>query len=309
MNEQKFIGRRAILKSLGIVTAAGLIPKSLIANPGINDNNSVTTHKIVCANIRVDLPDDETAGVGWSVRKNIVSKILHVQRADILCLQEVLKSQNDDMKKMFPQFISFGFDGPEMDPIPSGYHGIAKNPIMFLKSRYDLISAGTYWLSESPLIGGSKSWDTARARHANWVRLMDKKGGTHFRVVNTHLDHLSQNAREKQIALIIEETEQYQASFPQILTGDFNEDSTNPVISMIRNSGWTDSYVQVHGEGEPGFTGHAYKGKAHTSKKGKIDFIFSRGPVKSTAAKIIRDEIGGRYPSDHFFVTSEFIIQ
>jgi endonuclease/exonuclease/phosphatase family metal-dependent hydrolase len=305
----KKLSRRKILKSLGITVVGGLLPKIVTAHPDISAGSSNITHKIVSANIRVDLPDDEKAGVGWSIRKDITSKILHVHKPDIICLQEVLKGQNEDMKKMFPNFQSLGFEGPEMDPIPTGYHGIAKNPIMFLKSKYELIAAGTYWLSETPHLGGSKSWDTGRARHVNWVRLLDKKEGKQFRVVNVHLDHLSQSAREKQTALLLEETTQYDSSFPQILAGDFNADASNNVINMIKNQDWIDSYIKVHGEGEPGFTGHGFKGKANVSKKGRIDFVFTRGLVTPTSASIIKDDIGGRYPSDHFFISTEVIIK
>lgn len=309
MNEEEKFSRRIIIKSIGIATLASFVPKFSDAEEYTFYKNDENRHRIICANIRVDLPEDEVAGVGWSVRKAITSKIIHAQKPDIICLQEVLKGQNDDMKKMFSQFQSFGFEGPEMDPIPTGYHGIAKNPIMFLKSRYQFISGGTYWLSDNPLIGGSKSWDTARARHVNWVRLQDKKNGKQFRVVNTHLDHLSQPAREKQTALILEETRQYNPSFPQILAGDWNADASNPVINMIKKDGWTDSYTAVHGDNEPGFTVHGFKGKNHTGKKGKIDFIFTHGPIKSTASGIIRDDVRGSYPSDHFFISTEVLIQ
>ena len=308
MREHQMINRRTILKSISFVAVSSFLPNVAEAHEDTPFSNQKNSHKIISANIRVDLPEDEKGGVGWSVRRDITVKILKAHKPDIICLQEVLKGQNEDLKRMLPNFQSFGFEGPEMDPIPTGYHGIAKNPIMYLKSRYDLIASGTYWLSETPLIGGSKSWDTGRARHVNWLRLLDKKMGNQFRVINVHLDHLSQNAREKQITLLLKESSQYDNSFPQILAGDFNEDASNKVINMIKKQGWSDSYIHINGEGEPGFTGHAFKGKVNTSKKGKIDFIFTRGLITPLAASIIRDDVGDRYPSDHFFISANVII-
>ncbi len=33
-----------------------------------------------------------------------------------------------------------------------------KIPILFSKDNYELLTGGTYWLSETPLVAGSKSW-------------------------------------------------------------------------------------------------------------------------------------------------------
>jgi len=208
------------------------------------------------------------------------------------------------MRLFFPEFAPFGFEGPEMDKLPNGYHGIAKNPIMFSKEKYEMISGGCFWLSEQPLIGGSKSWGTARARNANWVRLKDIKTQKEFRVINTHLDHISQESREKQISLIMNESGQYQEEFPQILAGDFNADSKNPVIEIIKEKGWLDTYASIHGTSYSEHTCHGFLGKDSKSTKGPIDFIFSRGNINAQKAEIIKDSEKGRYPSDHYFVST-----
>lgn len=297
------VSRRKFVQGLGTVLLSPLVPQI-----GFSKTTSAnkTTHHILSCNIRVALPEDEAQGLGWSHRKKICIQIIKAKKPDIICLQEVLKVQSDDMRKSFPGFISFGFEGPEMDANPTGYHGIAKNPIMFSRSRYELISAGCFWLSETPQIAGSKSWDTARARHANWVRLREHNTNNEFRVINTHLDHVSQNAREMQVKMILDESKQYPATFAQIFTGDFNEDATNRVITLIKEAGWVDTYSQVHGDSDPGFTGHGFLGPKHgeKAKKGKIDFIFSRSTMGTSAASVIRDAVNGQYPSDHYFVSA-----
>ena len=45
-------------------------------------------------------------------------------------------------------------------------------------------------------MAGSSDWQSACVRVANWVRLTDRDSGVQFRVVNTHLDHVSQAARQ-----------------------------------------------------------------------------------------------------------------
>lgn len=268
------------------------------------------THRIMSCNIRVALDEDEAKGFGWSTRKDVCIEVIKSYNPDIFCLQEVLKVQYLDIKKAFSNYMAFGFEGPDMDAYPEGYHGIAKNVIFFSKDRYEYVSSGCYWLSETPLIAGSKSWETARARHCNWVRLKDKSTNKEFRVLDLHLDHVAQLAKEQQIKLVMEESAQYDVNFPQLLAGDYNADMKNEVIKIIKSSGWTDTFAAVNGEIEPGRTTHGFQGpKVKPGKNGRIDFIFSRGPIKTTSSKIVKDEVGGVYPSDHYFIYADVIIE
>lgn len=268
-----------------------------------------TTHRIMSCNIRVALPDDSVKGFGWNDRKDVCIEIIKKYNADVICTQEVLKVQFEDLSNALPDYYGFGFVGPEMDKYPVGYHGIAKNVIFFSKKRYQLVSAGNYWLSETPHIGGSQSWGTARARHCNWVRLKDTYTGKEFRVMDIHLDHISQEAKEAQIKMILDEAKQYQEDFPQFLVGDFNANAQKNVIKMIRNSGWTDTSLEVNGKENPR-SHHGFKGRPNDAgDSGCIDFIFSYGPVKSLKSELIKDQIDGKYPSDHYFLMADVEIK
>jgi endonuclease/exonuclease/phosphatase family metal-dependent hydrolase len=302
--------RRKFIKGVGLTGIGALVSNQLLGHASSALADGRVTYKILCCNIRVALPEDEAQGVGWKQRKDICIKVMKSKKPDIICFQEVLEVQNYDLKAAFPNFFSFGFDGPEMDGHRDAYHGIAKNPIFFSTKKYELIGSGTFWLSETPLVAGSLSWDSARARQANWVRLKDKKTDKTFRVVNTHLDHKGQKAREEQIGIILKESDQYAADYPQILTGDFNSGSDNPVYSEVKKHAWTDSYTAVNGEAAPVFTFHDFKGEAYNkSGKGKkIDFIFLKGPFKTVKSSIIKDNVNGLYPSDHYFVEAEIMI-
>ncbi len=298
--------RRKFLK--GLAATAILPPLAGISGRlPAHQGKDTRFHRVLCCNIRVALEDDEAQGVGWSSRKNVCLEIIEKQKPDIIALQEVLKVQADDLRHHFPAFQLLGFDGPEMDVRAVGYHGIAKNPIMFSKERYELVSAGCYWLSKTPLIAGSMSWGTARARHANWVRLEDKQTKQHFRVINLHLDHVSQAARESQTRVVLGESRQYPAEFPQLLVGDFNASMENRVYQLVEEFGWNDTYTAIHDSEEPGGTVHLFQGENYINKgKGrKIDYIFVNGGASPVRAEIIRDHVNGVYPSDHYFVLTE----
>ena len=82
-------------------------------------------------------------------------------------------------------------------------------------------------------------------------------------------------------------------------------------IAYIRTvDGWREMYETVHGQGETGFTAHAFKGEEYKPKKSRrIDFIFCRGDVEVCDAEIVRDRKGTMYPSDHYFLFSEFMLR
>lgn len=274
---------------------------------------SPVPHRVVSCNIRVALPQDELPGNGWSTRKAICEKVMKRQKADIYCLQEVFGEQIRDLRTLFPDYFAFGYEGPEMDTMPdSVYFGITKNVVLFSKKRYKLQGGGTYWLSETPLIGGSKSWETARARHVSWVRLKDLKTGKVFRVASIHLDHIAQQARERQIEVTINEASQYPVDFPQLLVGDFNSTPSNPVAVKLTEAGWVDAFEQANGSHAPELSCHAFQGEARKSKgvPGHIDFIYMKGAgVKALSSELIKDAIEGKFPSDHYFLSADIVIE
>jgi endonuclease/exonuclease/phosphatase family metal-dependent hydrolase len=300
--------RRKFLKRLGLAASLPWFGKVEGALPNAPGKIGTDSYRILSCNLRVPLPEDEAAGNGWSARRELCFEVIRAQKPDLICLQEILREPMADLEKAFPAFGSFGFEGPEMDARLTGYHGIAKNPILFSRERYEFVTAGCFWLSEAPHLPGSLSWESARARHVNWVRLRDRASRRQFRVLSTHLDHISQRAREEQIKMILAEAGVYAAEFPQVLGGDLNASAANPVLKLALGAGWTNTQAAAPGARDEGNTTHGFLGEQNTAKaeaarkRGPVDFILTRGPVSTLAWKIIRDSRDGRYPSDHYFI-------
>lgn len=307
---EKGNSRRGFVKGLGAVALAPFLPAAGMAKAEEVFAQHSASHKVLTCNIRVALPEDDAKGLGWNVRRATCVQVIKKQQADIIGFQEVLKEQAAYLQQQMREYSLFGFDGPEMDANPEGYHGIAKNPIMFLKRRYELLAGGTYWLSETPLVAGSGSWNTARARHVNWVRLREIKTGKELRIVNLHLDHKSPEAKVEQAKLMATESSQYLPAFPQILTGDFNSRAGSNVFDSVKAAGFADSYAAIHGDADPGVTAHNFEppDSPKLKDKGKIDFIFCKGACKPLAAAIIKDKPNNIFPSDHFFVSAEIAL-
>ena len=263
--------------------------------------------KIMTCNIRTSSANAKDGENAWPLRKDLCVKIVRGYEPDVVCFQEMDEDQFLDMTEGLPDFRSYGMaDGV------SGRRPV--NTIFWLADAFDLVSAGGYWLSEKPHVPGSKSWGSACVRLANWVRLTERKTDAEFRVVNTHLDHVSQAAQVKQAGLIVEDAAAYSAAYPQLLTGDMNVDATYPALAAFRDGGWVDTYAQVHGTEDPGNTYHVFEGAAFDPQThrpfegkpplGKMDWILSRGRWTVSESAIIKDHDNGRYPSDHYFISA-----
>jgi endonuclease/exonuclease/phosphatase family metal-dependent hydrolase len=296
--------RRGFLAAAGAgLTASFANFHRAVADP--TNTSDAATNKILTCNIRLPLAEDVATGNGWEARREFCADVIVKQKPDLVCLQECREVQLANLLSRMAGWQAVGLSHPDI-----GSDRV--NPILFPQSRFDLVSSGGFWLSESPHIEGSKSWDSARGRFVNWAQLADRKAGAQLRIWNTHFDHIGQTARERSGAMLAEATQALPAALPQLLAGDFNSGGSHPGIKALISSGWKDTYAAVHGPDDPGFTAHRFLGAARADDKTKpgrkIDWIFCRDGAKTLAAEIIRDSRNGRYPSDHYFVSATVLL-
>lgn len=254
--------------------------------------------RVMSCNIRFfSAPDGINA---WEYRKDLAARTIRSRNADIIGFQELWAPQAEFMRKVLPEYEWFGFcDDPDSDR--------PMNAIFWKASRFRLISPGGYWLSETPHISGSFSWDSMYSRLANWVKLEDLHSNRIFRLINTHLDHVGEEARYQQSRLINEDAQVWEGRCPQILTGDMNAEEHTRAIKNFLEGGWKDSYGAIHGEGVYPRTFHQFMGENYNGPHGKIDWIFYRGSVRPVDAEIVRDNEAPLYPSDHYFLRTDFV--
>ena len=252
--------------------------------------------RVLSCNIRKS--DVEDGPNNWVCRRGICTSVILSQAPDIVCFQEMRRQQYLDLRAAMPAFDAFG-----MTKTATCGHPI--NAIFFRRDAFDVIAAGGYWLSETPHIAGTSSWGSFSIRLVNWLRLSERASEAEFRVINTHLDHLSDRARMKQAEMIVSDAEAYPDTYRQILSGDMNVAKEHPVIKNFEKAGWQDTYTAAHGDEDPGFTYHAFEGPRHRVDGKRIDWLFFRGKVKTTDSAIIKDGEDGRYPSDHYFVRAD----
>jgi endonuclease/exonuclease/phosphatase family metal-dependent hydrolase len=293
--------RRNFLKQLGLATSLQLLGRASIATAAETPVKIKSgLHTVLSCNVRVDIASDAKHGDSWTERRELCADVIKAQKADLFGLQEAQAQHVSYLKSRMPEYDTYALSHAN-----DYFHPI--DAIFFRRDRYELISCGGFWLSETPHIAASKGWDTMNPRLANWVHLKERSSGKEFRYWNTHLDHKGQIAREKGATMINQASEIFPKDLPQILTGDMNAAVDNPAIENYKKGGWIDTYVMANGTADPGSTFHGFKGPKAVGQK-KIDWIFCRGPVKAIASKIIRDGRNGHYPSDHYFISTEVAI-
>lgn len=252
--------------------------------------------RVMTCNIRTSTADDGEDH--WERRKALCVSVILSREPDLFGLQEAHEDQLIYLKAAMTGFASFGLPDE-----PAGRNAV--NTIFYREARFEPVATGGYWMSETPHIPGSSSWDSRCVRLANWIRLKDRHSGHEFRYVNTHLDHISEPAVVGQAGTINEDAAAYASDYPQILTGDMNADVDHPGIQALLAGGWVDTYTEVHGEPNPCNTFHRFRGEQHDGNSGKIDWVFYRGNVSVKGAEVIVDSEGGRFPSDHYFISAD----
>ncbi|HEX5322452.1 MAG TPA: endonuclease/exonuclease/phosphatase family protein, partial [Capsulimonadaceae bacterium] len=171
-------------------------------------------------------------------------------------------------------------------------------PILYKKSRFAALEGSTFWLSENPELPGSISWGCRHSRICSWVRLADRQTFQAFYVYNTHLDNESLEARQKGIAMIMEQIRGRVGLDPVVLVGDFNAPSDEPTITTVRAADSPtpiDALASQSPDNQDG-TYHEFTGKP---REPRIDYIFV-SPEWQVAEGAILTEKGPIFSSDHF---------
>lgn len=245
---------------------------------------------VMTLNMRYDNPEDGTNN--WRFRSGRVGALIRSEAVDLLGTQEVLANQFDDLQALLPGYRAVGVGRED------GARAGEFNAVFFRSDRFELLDSGVFWLSENPETPGSKGWDGACERLATWTVLRDKSGGE-LLFINTHLDHIGEQARREGVALLLRRIETLRAGRPVILTGDFNAEPSSPVVAHVV----ADSALRSAWDTAPIRSGSAWSfsdfGQLPEEERPLIDYVFYGGGLEVLSCSILPDTLGGGYLSDH----------
>ena len=255
--------------------------------------------RVITCNIRFSSSGSDFGSRLWENRRELCLKTIIEQDPDIICLQECHNDQLAD----FIVAIGDNYDYFHGNSYPTDY--FPENVIFYRKTHFTLKGCGAWHLSEKPHVCGSKSWGSECVRLVNWVLLYGPRGL--FRIINTHFDHASQLAREKAAVMVNEDCDVWDKELPQILTGDLNCDPDNLAIKTLEENNWLDTMPE---KDRYAVTCHEFKGKEGNFDfgicgKGRMDYIYIRGKLRTRDCRILDNSDNNVYPSDHYFVCSD----
>lgn len=250
-------------------------------------------------NIRLNVASDSLNA--WPYRKDKVASQILYYTPQILGVQEALPEQMQDLRDRLPNYKSLG--GGREDGKNKGEF----SAIFYDTTRLQVLKTEMFWLSLTPEIPGSKSWDAAITRMVTWAQFRDRKTKKIFFAFNTHFDHMGKVARRESAHFILKKTKEIAGNTPLVFTGDFNAQPADEPIQIILNKDLPDHLTdskELSATPHYGPTGtfNGFGPKEQTDQP--IDYIFLKGKWKVSKHATISETWNGRFASDHFAVLS-----
>lgn len=227
----------------------------------------------------------------WSFRRESVTSLIKKYGPTIIGTQEGKWSQLLYIRDNLPEH--------ELHAPQRTLDDISQYPTLFFhKDAFRVLDGGEFWLSKTPEVHLSKSWDSAFPRMMSYAKFCEVKTENELWVAVTHLDHMGAEARYQQAKLISEWVKE--RTGPLIIMGDFNDGPGSPAHDVLVSpeTGLQDTWEILGKKEDPNsFTHHGFTG---IPQQARMDWILVSPHFTVIEATIIKDHIGNRYPSDHF---------
>jgi endonuclease/exonuclease/phosphatase family metal-dependent hydrolase len=252
--------------------------------------------RVMTFNIRYDNPRDSANA--WPNRKDWVASLIRFHGADAVGVQEALLRQLADLDARLPGWSRVGVgraDGREAGEFSA---------ILYRTDRLELLESGTFWLSPTPEVAGSKGWDAAIERIATWARFRDRRTGCRLLHLNTHFDHIGEQARQESARLIRRRLTTLAGGLPVIVTGDLNTTPSSVAYRIFTRDTIPGAIAPLADAYTASRTGHYGPTSSWTEFKAiepgrRIDYVMVSPGVEVLAHGILPDSWDGRFPSDH----------
>ena len=277
----------------GEILAGGELVFEMTDKPVVADLLKVGSY-----NIR-NMKSDRGTVNDWESRKTDVAGLLRKLDLDVFGLQEVLPEQLDYLRGQMPGYAFVGeFRNADRK---SG----EASPVCYRKDRFEAADKGTFWLSETPDIPGSKSWQTACTRVCSYLVLRDRATGRKFCFANTHTDHRSAEARERGMLLVLNRMRDFGGGAPIVFVGDHNCTRDSAPAQAVRRT--LKDARDIAGLPDPGPVNSFHRwGAIRDDPSRRIDYIYVSNGIRVEDFVTHGDTRPGTdlYPSDHYPVTA-----
>ena len=273
----KKIIKTVLISLLCLVLAAVIVlaGNTFLFYPYYNDNKQAVEIKVenngqikmMSYNLRCISPTD-WGKKAWFYRANLVIDDIENEKPGIIGFQESTKWHYKylvDTLKGYDSVIEYRDEAFNSEGCP----------IFYNTSLYELVDKGSFWLSETPEVM-SKSWGAQYNRVCSYVILTDKASGEDFVVFNTHLSHVSDEARINGIKVVLDKIAEF-GSLPAVIMGDFNALEGSVTYNSV-----TENFLDAKKVAEKTSDSHTYQNWGNPEKFQRIDYFM----VSKTGFKI-----------------------
>jgi endonuclease/exonuclease/phosphatase family metal-dependent hydrolase len=261
--------------------------------------------RVMTFNIRYNNPAD---GINaWPNRKAWVAKLIRFHDADVVGVQEALSGMLFDLDTLLPEYSRVGVGRKD------GKNAGEFSAILYKKSRVEMLENKTFWLSTNPEAVGVKAWDAALERIATWGRFRDRASGCTYVHLNTHFDHVGEQARQESAKLIRRQLSTIAGTLPVIVTGDLNSGPASIAYTTLTTGAvegglapLIDGYVASReGNYGPNASFNSFKEIGDT----RIDYVLVSSGIEVLKHGILSDRWDQRFPSDHLPVIASLALR
>ena len=240
---------------------------------------------MMSANVRCLTPLD-LGKKSWFYRADLLMEDIASQAPGIIGFQEATQWQYNYLVASMPQYDSV-IDYRDTSIASEGC------PIFYHKDQYTLVDKGSFWLSETPEVM-SKDWGAAHYRICSYVILKENASGKSFVVFNTHLDHVSDEARIKGIAVVLDKIAQF-GGLPAVIMGDFNAVEGSETYKSV-----TQDFLDARYEAAETRDSYTYQNWGNLESAKRLDyFMISKEGITALRYDVIPAVHDGVYASDH----------
>jgi len=247
--------------------------------------------KIATYNLRCNTKHDQINM--FDIRKGLVLDKIMKESPDIIGFQEMLPPMHEFLKRHLTGYTIVGrsrgadYNDEHVD-------------IAFKTDTIELFGLDFFWLSPTPYIPGSRYEEQSACPRITTSGMFKHKAiATPFRVYNTHLDHVGEQARVLGMTQILAKIaeDNSKIKLPLFLTGDMNAVPDSETIQMASN--YLVDITTSISESFHGFT---------DKYGGKIDYIFTDTATAALpyTVKSWHECTFGVYLSDHDPISAEF---
>jgi endonuclease/exonuclease/phosphatase family metal-dependent hydrolase len=300
------VSRRTRALSLALLVGLGTAFVAGQADAQPRPSGGRTRFRVMTFNVRYDFEDDGPNR--WQHRKATVAKVMRDSEASVVCIQEDKGEQVDDLKPLMP---GWEFLGRGRNVGGSG----ERCSIVVKREDVRVRESGDFWLSDTPDVEGSNTWNDRYPRKVTWAILDVKRSRTPLLVMNTHLPEGGGNNNALRVRgtrlmhdwLARRVPERDRDDVAVMICGDFNSDATDePRAALMGEQGDGVRLRDAWDEARPNDPSPGTYGDFQGLRtQQRIDWILIGGPARALAAQKLDEQVDGRWPSDHYPVMAD----